>query len=182
MMPSSVFIIVGPSAAGKTTLAAMLSDLLGERVVNSGDLLRAYMRAEAVEVDDELATGEIFLHRFNERIAGEVIVRGAKTAGATIIDGVRLFSSLDAFASRGIEPQIVVVSTSLRIRHARLTAESARRGETTPAVSTADRLDRKAAWDGDLPNFRRLARWQFENDGPLKSLTEFARLLATESR
>lgn len=174
-------IVVGLPGVGKSTLSARLAERLGTVAVNSGDLLRHYMVAHGVKLDDEIATGTLFLNHFGETVAGDVIASGAATLGAKVIDGVRLYSNLEAFHQRGIVPHVALLTTPPDLRRERFVQRAFLEGVMDrPSAEGVLRL--KDRWGADLPRFEAVCRWRFENSRSLDGLERFADRIAAELR
>lgn len=174
-------IVVGLPGVGKSTLSARLAERLGTVAVNSGDLLRHYMVTHGVKLDDETATGTLFLKHFGETVAGDVIASGAATLGARVIDGVRLYSNIEAFHRRGIVPHIALLTTPPDLRRERFVQRALREG-VMDRPSAERVLHVKDRWGEDLPRFEAVCRWRFENSRSLDDLERFGDRLAAEMR
>lgn len=179
MTLSWVAVVVGLSGVGKSTFSSFLASGLGASSVNSGVLLREYLLARNVEVDDDTATGAMFLNLYGECAAGEVIASGAIAADAKVIDGMRLYSSLDAFRRRGISPQIILLTTCPDLRHSRLMQRVLLKGGEGSSRTEAI-LRARDRWVDDLPRFDAITRWRFENSRSLDALRVFADQVTTE--
>jgi cytidylate kinase len=171
-------VVVGLPGVGKSTLTAYLARRLRTESVNSGDLLHAYLRAQRVSLDDEVATGSVFLDNFGEDIVGDVIAEGSVARNAQVIDGVRLYSSLGGFRRLGVAPHVAFLTAGAELRHERFIERSLLDGKDRVAAELL--LVQKDRWGSDLPRFETISRWRFDNSGSLAELEDFADAIGAE--
>lgn len=156
----------------------MLANALNGSVLNSGDLLRDHLRNMRIPVEDDIATGSIFIERLGEAAVGEVIAERAAALSARIIDGVRLYSSYEILRHHGLSPVIVHITSLPAIRVDRFVSRSLTDGSATTRTEAEHMLCSKDQWNADLNQFQRSARWCFDNSGTWAELGDFTASVA----
>ena len=174
-------VVVGLPGVGKSTLSKFLAERLNTTAVNSGELLRDHLLVSNISLDEETSTGAVFIDTFGETIAGNVIADGALDANASIVDGVRLFSTLNAFKIRSITPFVVFLTAEEKIRCDRFISRT--NGEGIGDIRKIHSiLNKKNAWNADLPRFESISKWRFDNSGSIQDLNFFADYMAESLR
>jgi dephospho-CoA kinase len=172
-------LVVGRSGVGKTTFSFQLAEFLSTSCINSGDAMRSYMRRRQVGLQAIVDTGAVFLREFGLHAVGAAIIEEADAAGATIIDGPRLFSTWTHYSSRCRAMDVVFMEAREDLRLARFRQRSIAEGEAT-SENVAELLARKDVWDGDLAQFIEVSRWRFDNSGTVEELRSFADRVAVD--
>ena len=142
---------------------------------------------ECWETDSEVDTASLSsrLHGLSLQkvAAGISTVRShaRKRLGARVIDGVRLFSTLDYFRTKGLLVDVVHIYVDEQVRLSRFKSRSILLGQ--PATEDlATPLAQKDYWARDLPQFEQVSRWTFDNSGPVEELLGFAAAVAADVR
>jgi dephospho-CoA kinase len=177
MTLTSTIFVVGLPGVGKSTFASLLSDALTSPLFNSGDALREYLHSHGTPVNDPLETGDAFISRFGEREVGRAILEKALALNARIVDGPRLFSTVECFEERGHKVEVVYLTVTEQLRRERFRLRALQEHEATVA-NVEQFLEAKDRWRGDLDQFRRISRWCFDNSGPLLDLKSYAKTVA----
>ncbi len=95
-----LILVTGETGSGKTTLSRLLAGRLQFQAITVGDVLLAKLKAAGVPVRESLEIGPVFLRTFGD--AGyDTVIRDLATE-RSILDGVRLFRSLDVIRERGL--------------------------------------------------------------------------------
>lgn len=176
-----IVFVVGLPGSGKTTLSEYLASVMNSVCINSGDALRAFLRREEVELDDPVNTGSVFLDRFGERMIGPAIMQEADKAGARIIDGPRLFATLDHCESIDRTVFVAHLTVEESIRRDRFRRRSLCEHEATQSTVNS-LLKKKDEWGTDLPRFAQICRWSFDNSGSIDLLRKFGDQIANDLR
>lgn len=178
-LQAPIVFIVGLPGVGKTTLGDYLASTLNSVCINSGDALRAFLRREEVELNDHVNTGSVFLNRFGEQQVGPAIMQEADKVGARIIDGPRLFVTLDYCESIGRTVFVAFLTAEDGVRRDRFRRRSLYEHEATQSTVNL-LLEKKDEWGADLPRFAKISRWSFDNSGSIDLLRKFGDSIANE--
>jgi len=159
--------IAGPTAAGKTTLAAMLENLGASRARFSETIAR--LRAASDRDTLRLAGAEMY-ESGGQRALNAAVYGSLDERRVCVVDGVRYAEDV-AYAREwaGSGATLVYLHTSPGVRARRY----AQRGDSFVHMDVAD----QAQSERDLPLIQAIATVTYNNDGSITELEQFARQL-----
>lgn len=179
-MPDRVIFVVGLAGVGKTTLSTQLALRLGSVALSTGQVLRAFLLSKNVGVNRLSETGRVFLSNFSEDVVGDILLTATEDAGAKVLDGVRLFSTLTHFVASGVQVDVVRVVADEPTRLDRFCKRAISDGEARTTPEALAVVSGKDTWGKDDVLFAHAARWRFDNSGSIESLHGFADKVVTD--
>jgi dephospho-CoA kinase len=157
--------VVGRPAAGKTTVAGIVSRVSGLRRISVGALLLNVLKAEGVTIATQADIGPTYLSRHTARDLDIVIADAVRDAGEpAIVDAVRLFDTAERMKRRGVKIWFVDAPEAERVSRLRdrVTAED---------LSEVRRVLRQyEMFNAEQDAIRQIADVVLLNDGELADL------------
>ncbi len=164
--------VAGHTASGKSTFASLLAKELETEVLNTGDALREALSERGIVIGDRLNTGSVFLREFGEDGASKAVLDCARSRGALVVEGLRLFSMYKRFLDAGENVLLVFLSTTEDVRLQRFGDRQT--GDGSNGSDAARTLAAKDAYYCEVERLREAANIVFDNSGSIERLTQFA--------
>jgi dephospho-CoA kinase len=132
---TSILMVTGLPAAGKTTFARLIAAPLAAEIINLGDLVWRTLENAGLAPSSRREAGDLFVANFTAEKLGALALQVTDRYDPVILDGIRLRGTYEEIVRSGAPIRLVGVIAPWRERHRRLLA----RGEIAESTSSFDK-------------------------------------------
>lgn len=165
-----VFLLIGRTCAGKTTLGDFLSMRHGMRLVEASSIVRmlSQRRADGIERNPQEAAQDLLGSEGPDVVARTIIEHYGDEPQGLVVTGFRAIEEIEAMLAHYPRAQVVLVGASDRVRYER----HIRRGRHREVASFEEfrRLDEAQNEFGLLRSAAEFADFEVSNEGSLDDL------------
>lgn len=131
---TSILMLTGLPAAGKTTFARLIAAPIAAEIINLGDLVWRTVQNAELAPSSRREAGDLFVAKFTAEELGALALQVTGRSNLVILDGIRLKGTYDEIVRSGAPIQLVGITAPWRERQRRLLA----RGEAAESTSSFD--------------------------------------------
>jgi dephospho-CoA kinase len=173
-MPRLILGLVGRRGAGKGSVARLLDERYGARVVRFSAILEDILTRLSIEKTRAhfVTLSETLRHAFGEDILQRALLHeiSEDTHNIIVLDGVRRIDDLSSLQTQK-NFHLLSIESSLELRYARMKQRSEKVGEAQMSLEEFETLE-QAPTERTIAEVEQLAWRRIQNNGTLEQLTE----------